>query len=221
MALERPTSEEGVANLALGRCKEDEIATFDDDLNRARVARRHFGLVRDALLARLDWNFASAWDTPAADTVASSGPLATRFVLPADCVVVRQVFLTDMLELGNDEWEIATGRVTIASVEAEAKVLLCNYSSIKVRYTRKVTSPRLWDPLFMDAFVCLYAAAMAPELGKSTSMAAALLQEAEGLLVPLAKRVDSREKAATQVGGTKLTSWIAARGGYPFRRPWW
>lgn len=220
MALQRPSSEEDVANLALGKCHDEEIATFDDGVNRARVARRHFGLVRDALLARLDWNFAAAWDVPAADTADGIGVLVNRFPLPADCVAVRAVYegeASDDTRLGDDEWAVESGRVTLAGVEVEAKVLVCDIDNPTVKYTRRVESPRLWDPLFMNAFVCLYAGAMAPELGRSDSEAKGYLAEAETLLVPLAKGADSREKASSKVGGRRLTSWLAARGG---RQPW-
>jgi len=210
--LQRPSSEEAVANLALGKCKEDEIATFDDDLNRARVARRHFGLVRDALLRRLDWNFASAYVTPAADVTAGAGELSVRYPMPPDCIAVREVFVDD-IALGDDEWAVESGRVIVGGVEVEAMIVVTSKTGAEIRYTRRVESPRLWDPLFMQAFIGLYAHAMAPELGRSTSQAAAYLAEAEELLVPLAKRTDSKEKATSKVGGRKLPSWLAARGG--------
>lgn len=213
MPLARPDSEETVANLALGKCKEEEIATFDDDTHRARVARRHFGLVRDALLRRLDWNFASARVAPAADAVAGIGDFSIRYPMPPDCIAVRRV-----AGLGDDEWAVETGRVTIAAVEVDATIVVCNVSGVLVHYTRRVELPTLWDPLFMDAFVCLLAAAMAPELGRSLQQAGSFIGQAEDILVPLAKRTDSREKAPSKVGGGKLPSWIAARGGWSYGR---
>lgn len=223
MALARPTTDEMVANLALDKCKEDEIATFDDDINRARVARRHYAAERDALLCRLDWNFASTWVTPAADTAESIGVLRTRYPLPPDCLVVREVLgnTDDDVPLGDDEWAVETGRATVGGAEVETKVLVCNEATVTLRYTRLVDSPRLWDPLFLKAFVCLLAAAMAPQLGKSRTEASAMLEEAEQLLVPMAKRGDSKEKAPSKVGGQRLPSWIAARGNFRTRGRWW
>jgi hypothetical protein len=222
MALTRASSEEEFANLALGRCKEDEIATFDDDVNRARVVRRHFGLVRDALLRRLDWNFASTWTQPAADALAGVGTFVNRYPLPSECIAVRAVFdgSADVV-LDDDQWAVEGGRVTLAGADVEAMILVCNSASALIRFTRRVESPRLWDPLFSQAFICLLAAACAPELGRSMSQANALAGEAESILVPLAKRVDAKEKAPSKVGGERLPSWIAARAGFRSRRFWW
>jgi hypothetical protein len=215
MPLLRASSELEVANLALGRAKEDEIASFDDDLHRARVARRHFGTERDAVLAELDWNFASAWQQPAADVAPSMGPLKTRFPLEADTIVVREVFPSSSGSgpLGEDRWAMESGNATVAGAVIEAKILTCNETSVLVRYTKRIENVRLWDPLFIKAYVCRLAGAMATELGKSNAMAQSLLEEAESLLVAKAKRIDSHEAAPSVAGQRQLTTWLAARGG--------
>jgi hypothetical protein len=211
MGLARPDSEESVANLALGKCHEDEIASFNDDVNRARVVRRHFGLVRDALLRRFDWNFAADWVAPAAAVGLGLGTLDTRYIMPTDCLAIRAV---DGLE--DDEWESTTARITDnAGVVIEAMVLVREAGDgTLVKYTRRVETVRLWDPMFTEAFVCLLAAACAPELGRSTSQAAAFRAEAEELLVPLARAADSKEKAKSKATlHLPLNSWLWARRG--------
>lgn len=213
MALDRPATEEAIANLALDRCKEDEIASFDDDLNRARVVRRHFGAVRDALLRRFDWNFASTWVAPAASATATHGEWQYVYPLPSDCLAVREV-----RDLQEDEWEVTTLRMTDSvGADVEALVLATDDASPDVRYTRKVAAVRLWDATFADAFVCQLAARCCPNLGKSIAMARAFTAEAEDLLTPAAARADSQEKAKSKVAHQGVTSWLAARAG--FRRP--
>lgn len=219
MPAPRPDSEESVANLALDECKEDEIATLDDDLARARVVRRHFAIERDATLARLDWNFAMAWARPAADTVASPGALAIRFPLPPDCIAVREVFSAPGVALLDDEWAVETSRVVLGGVEVEAKVLVTNCATPLVRYTRRVETVALWDPLFLKAFVKFLAGAIAPKLGKSSAMAQRFTSEAEALLLPIAKKADSKEKAPTKQGRTDQGySWLMARRGFRMGR---
>lgn len=208
MALERPTSEDGIANLILGKCLEDEIATLDDDLARARVVRQFFASERDALLRRFDWNFASTWCRPAADAGTPTGLFTVRYPLPDDCLAVREVE-----SLSDAEWGVASAIVSNAGVEVEAMVLECDAASAHVRYTRKVTTVRLWDPLFLKAFVGLCAGACAGQLGRSIRQAQSYTAEAEQLLAPMAMRADSKEKAPDKVARVKLNPWLRARFG--------
>src|SRR5438105_1471570 len=101
MAQDRARSELDAANLALSYIREPGITSFEENTHRARVCRKHFGTVRDALLRGANYNFATWRFAPARDPVDSIGPLVKRYALPDECLKVRGV---DGLEA--DEWEV-------------------------------------------------------------------------------------------------------------------
>lgn len=197
MSLARPSTEIQAANGALSHCKQPGIALFTEDNIRARQCSIHFGAVRDAVLAEHPWSFATGWVTPARDPVDSLGPLKGRFPLPADCITVRSV---DGLE--EDEWTLE------ASDGAEAKVLVTNATAPLVCFTKRITTVKLWEPLFLEVFQYRLAAAMAPMLLGSQVAAANLANDADQKLAP-AQRADKREAARSTV--SRDTSWIRAR----------
>lgn len=198
----RPDSEEGVASLALSHLDEPGIASLAEDSAGARAARKWFGAARDAVLRRHSWNFATAWDAPAADIAENLGPLKKRFPLKPDCVRVR--FVQD---LGNDEWAIEGGLATVGGVEVEASILVTNDATPLVCYTRRVEIVRLWDPLFVKAFALELAADMAGELGKGDR--APSLRKSWEEETDAAARSDAQEKAPSEV--SRDTSWLRAR----------
>jgi hypothetical protein len=89
MSLDRAGTETAAANLALGHLGQPAIADIADSSLRARTMRRFFAAARDSTMREKWWSFAKAHVRPAADPVDSIGSLATRYVLPADCLRVR------------------------------------------------------------------------------------------------------------------------------------
>jgi hypothetical protein len=201
MALQRADSELAAANLALGHCHEEEIAAPDlsDDTARARSVKRHFGTVRDALLRRsINWGFATAWATPAADPAASKGFLTKRYQLPADCIRVR--FVQNVagaagVQLQDDEWSLESGAIDNSGEPLETTFLVANIDNPVVCYTRRIQTVALWDALFLAAFTHLLAAAIAPEIGRSSELAKDQRAEAEALLAPADKATADEMRA--------------------------
>lgn len=206
MATPRPTTEEGVANLVLDKCHQDEIATLDDDAARARAVKRHFGQVRDSMLRDYDWNFATRWAVPAADPLPHDGNFSIRYVMPADCLRVRSIEDED-----DDSWAIELVSVSDDDVVA----LVTDVVAPNVCYTARVDNVALWDPLFVDAFVAMLAHRIAPAVGAGDK-AAGFLEEFKEIVAPVAKRADAREKAKSKQGA-QIGAWSAARFG--IRRP--
>lgn len=197
---------EYAANLALGHLGVPEIASLNDGTTRARKARLFFAPVRDALLRRKDWNFASSFFSPSRDPVDSLGRFKSRYPMPSDCVAVRE-----LVDCEGTAWALESGQVTVAGTGVAATVLVTNEPSPIVRYTRRVENVLLWDALFLEAFGYFLGADMATALGKSKSMADYLRGIGEDK-VPLAAKVDSKEQSKAR--HRPPTSWELAR-----RRP--
>lgn len=194
----RAGTETEMANAALRLCKEPPVAAITENVHRARVCRAAFPDVRDALLRRKDWNFATHWFTPAESATASAGPLTHRFILPADILRVRFVD-----GLSADEWAIEE-----AAAPGETAVLVTNAAAPLVCATRRIESPALWDALFSQAFAAALAAAVAPSIARDSGLAETLSGMAEAYLAQAA-RIDAKEKAISSLPVN--TSWLVAR----------
>jgi hypothetical protein len=200
MALPPIATELDAANAALSLIGVQALSSFDEARTAARVVKRHFGTLRDALLKKTDWNFASAQATLSLAGVAADKPHAFRYLLPEDCLVVRAV-----LGLEADEWAVtAAGTadgplVDYLDTVAEAPV---------VQFTRRVVDPVRWNPEFTLIFVQQLAEASAPQCTRSGSAANRAHQVAAEML-PEARRNDARERAPSQISRT--TSWVTAR----------
>lgn len=207
-------TEEYAANLALGHLGQPEIATMGDGTTRARKMRQFFPIARRSLLRQKHWNFATAWQQPAADPVQSPGHLKIRYVLAADTVQVRYI-------KGDSrrEWEIESSRAAVGGVDVEALLLVTNITSPVICYTSDVTAPRLWDDMFLDGFGYELAGYAAESLGRSREFAAEMRALAKEKIGEAATR-SSKERGRQH--HRPETSWETRRRGRGFsgRRLW-
>lgn len=198
-------TETSVANGVLAELGEPPLAgTLDGDEAAAIVIRAVFAEIRDRVLVREHWNFATAWCTPAADTVASRGPLAKRYPLPQDCLKVRSV--SGLLA---DEWAMEAAAVGETDIPAAVKVLVSNIDAPVVCYTRRITQPALWEPEFVEVLEKELAAMCAPQIARAAPSKRAELKTDAKLSLGEAARTNAREQARSQV--SQNTSWITSR----------
>ena len=111
---------------------------------------RHFSFVRDRLLKLHPWVFARRTAAPARRTDAVAG-WDYAFALPTDCLKVLAV---------------VEGGMALTHFEIVDGELLCNYETVHLRYTAKVTDTSKWDPAFEDAFC----AALAGEIAAAVTV---------------------------------------------------
>lgn len=202
-------TDEFAANLALGHLGEPEIAAMSDLSKRARKIRQFFAPARDELLRRNDWNFASAWHIPAADTVPGLGPFKIRYPMPAYCVRVREV-----AGCAGEHWQIESAVADVAGAAVNVEILVTNLTSPTVRITRNDIPVRLWDALFLSAYAHMLASYLATSLGKSQTTAERHEAKAMEIIVSAAT-IDSKEQGRQH--RKPETSWsIARRGGRGF-----
>jgi hypothetical protein len=236
----RAQSELEAANLALGTIGEPPIGSFTDNNARARKINMWFGTVRDAVQRDHDFGFCSAYCIPAMDPTPALGKLKNRFVMPDDCLKVRDVrpykpstapnyggiSITDpnviaQLEalnsqpVGDREWDMEAAAVNPGDPPPAAMVMVTNIAQPVVNYTRRITIVRLWDALFLEAFVPELGAAVAPAIARDINAADKKKAEA-GEMMDDAARTDSREQSPKHV--SKETLWVRSRFiGYGYR----
>ena len=199
-------TEEYAANLALGHLGQPEIASMNDKTTRARKIRQFFAVARDDLQRHKPWNFCTAWVTPAADKVASPGHLKIRYVLPEDCLRVRFI-------KGDNrrEWEIESGAAALGGADVEASILVTNIVVPVICYSRRVTSVRLWDAMFLTSFGYVLAGYCATSLGKSREWGDDMIAKGKQTTA------DASAISAKERGGEHIrpeTSWVRARRGF-------
>lgn len=201
----RAGTEEEAADLALSDIGQRGIVSLDDNNARARAVRTNFASVRDALLEKHHWNFATAYATPAAVLPVGGWPgrFKSRFPLPADCLKVRFVAGSTA-----DDWEVLSDQADQAGSPSEVKVLATDIEAPTICYTKLVDDVRLWSAAFLKAFRHDLAAAIAPSVVGSSARADS--EEAKAMrLTGDAARSNGRERARGQV--SRNTSWVASR----------
>jgi hypothetical protein len=175
-----------IANLALSHLGARRLTELDTDTTvEAQACRLHYTRVRDALLRRMPWNFA----TKRAAVVYSSSPISdwvSSWTLPADCVRVLRVSLDDPLAAKRD-------------FAVEGRKLLTDHASnatVEIVYTSNTAATTDYDPLFFDAFSYLLAAAVAPDITDNPTLAESCLAKYQALGLADAIRADAREAFA-------------------------
>jgi hypothetical protein len=145
-----------IANLALMQIGDQTITSFSDGITRANVVDAFYPIARDAVLEEHPWNFAEkrvalaqiAGDTPAFE-------FSYFYQLPADCIRVRYIDETD------PEYPH----------KVEGDRLLCDLSAVNLLYTRRVTDPNRFSPLFVEALMYKLASMIAMPLLKNSKLA--------------------------------------------------
>jgi hypothetical protein len=135
------TSEVSVANQALGWLGLDPIISLDDPSKSAQLCKTNLPPLRDAVLEGVEWTFAQQRATMAPETTIPIWGYAQRFLLPAGCLKVN--YVTDSPDIYEsmplDPWV------------KEGQYILCNATTIYIRYTERITDPKVWSEGFSQA----------------------------------------------------------------------
>lgn len=172
-----------VVNLALVQIGyRDRVAWLGEGSKAARAARDIYSQTRDAVLRMANWGFAERIAAAVLSGQPAPAPWSVSYAYPADCLRVRNLFGPAYLADKNNP---VRALYTIANDVTAGKVIFSNTVGATLVYTRQVTSPLLWEPLFIEM--------LANELGKGLALALAsgdaakMAMEGEKAIVPLAE----------------------------------
>lgn len=144
-----------IANLALAHIGSGKTITNveTEESQEAKAVRAVWDIVRDVMLRRAPWNFATGFSTPGFISSDPAPKWAKAYQLPADYVCMRV---------------INTGITAEADAEIPYRVvgrqLYSNLASITIEYTKRVEDTGLWSPDFVEAFSYRLASYIAPRL---------------------------------------------------------
>lgn len=149
------TSPVDIMNSALIKLGAECIISEDDSSTRARLCKRRYPFVRDALLRSHPWNFAMAYSqlaevSPKPDDVFDYERV---FQLPSDCLRV----ISTNLPVDVRWEEIENGRIAADTAE------------IYVKFVRKISDVTKFDANFVEVLALALAADIAYSLTQSTA----------------------------------------------------
>jgi hypothetical protein len=137
-----------IANVALEILGKPAITSLLDNSNAARAINSTYDITRRALIAgRSTWRFSvkRASLAPSAVPVVS-GPYATQYPLPSDCL---RVLLAGDTYPGLDLSDYRMGP-TDAGYVVEGRMILCDYGSpLSLQYVADITDTTMFDPWFV------------------------------------------------------------------------
>lgn len=189
------TSSVEICNSALVKIGATRISSLSDDSKEAKVCNEQYNKLRKKLLLSHLWNFAIR-RVALADT--GNTPVyefSNEFALPSD---VLRVIETNLLD--DQEWVIENN-------SSNQRVLLCNATTINIRYIKDVTDTTVFTPTFEESLAYLMAADLAMSIANSRSLSRDMYA-AYKAEVAEARSFDAQENSRQMV---EANEWIDVR----------
>jgi hypothetical protein len=199
-----------IANLALSHAKSrGEIASLTESSREAKICRQHFDVARDEMLRAHDWGFARRYIALAARSGETLPPgWLHAYGYPSDCLAARRLLRPEQLSSeGATYWSSQDERLQrshrdeaerfeVASDDAKTgRLIFCNIAQPWLRYTATVTTPAVFDPLFVAAMALHLGGLISPGLHGNDDHSKVLLQRAAAK-VSEAEAADANEVAS-------------------------
>lgn len=187
-----------IANVALLRIGQlQTIADLDEDTPQAMAVKAIFNHTRDAVLEAFAWPFAtfraqlaviaSVEDDP--DDVNLRTGWAFTYALPNECIAPRYLYPgTNNPGEGQEIPFVIEGDLT------RGRVLLTDLDEAELVYTRLVTTPQRWSPMFRDALAMRLAAELAMSTAKKQQLGLGLFSIYERWIAKAAAAVFNQGK---------------------------
>lgn len=184
-------SEIAICNQALGWLGANQIISFDDASQEAKLCKANYQYLRDAVLEDYAWSFAVKRDSlaPLAETPVTYG---YAFQVPSDAIRILQVSVDASFDPTEDVvWEIEDNKI------------LTDNASIYVRYVYRVTDPTKFSPNFKQALAARIAADIAIPLSASRAL------QSDMYSLYTMKIAEAAQKDGTQGRNKRLrSSWL-------------
>jgi hypothetical protein len=148
------TSVVDIYNMALNNIgHSQQVAATDEQSKAARVCSQWYEHCRDEMLKATEWPFATAWKALSQLTNVPTDDWALAYDYPSDALKARFIVLGHRRVHPYDRVPFE-----IASQESSGrKMILCDYEAITLCYTRRVTDPEKFPPLFTGALAAYLA----------------------------------------------------------------
>jgi hypothetical protein len=176
----------GICNIALSHIGKPTITDLDEASEEARQCKLHYELTRDTMLQVYPWEFAKTMIALAEIANTWQQRWQYAYQRPSDCLKARRI----VLDIDNPD---DTATVPMGVSEG---AIYCGVSPATLEYTRKLTDPSKFPPLFQDALSWALATKIAMPLTRDQSVRKDAFQIA-GQTMETAKTADANEEASS------------------------
>ena len=179
-----------ICNLALAKIGDEQITSLTENSKAARLCNLVYEPMRDATTRAHPWNFAVTRVALAADVTAPTYEYDAQFALPSDFL---RLLGTDLLDT--------------AKFLVESGHILCDASTLNIRYVQQVIDPNRYDWLFIEALSARIAAELAIAIADNRALSVDLFN------LFSTKLADARTADATEGTPEDLTAdtWLNSR----------
>lgn len=188
-----------VCNKALALLGANTILSLDDDQTEAIVCKAAYNAVRDKVLEDRVWTFASGRTTLNPDAIPPDFGYSYRFLIPNHWVRVVNVDSPN-----NTGANYVGGKFRWAR---EGQYILCDSSTINVKFLDRVEDVAQWSAAAIDAFSYALASEICVPLTENSAMMERLLGVYMNRIVD-AGATDGAQGVAEQL---RATRWRAGR----------
>ena len=197
-----------VCNHALLKVGADLIASLDTSsatdegvIRSATLCNVFYDQALEETLRLYPWNCCTKRATPTKLATAPAFGYDNAFQIPNDCMRIINIFDNVNQYDGEMRWTI------------EGDHILCDYSTIYLKYIAKPTSVGILDPLAMQAFICVLASKLCSPLQLDSDWAMRITNELYQIVLPQARSIDTIENKELML---EESYWITGRN---FDRP--
>lgn len=190
-----------ICNLALGELRaKARILSLGEASIEAEKCSLYYATTRDATLEAFDWDFACAYEE-LAQTGTPPSDWLYQYTLPGDMLTAREVIPPTGRGTTPIPFKLAT------NAAGSARVLLCDQSSVTLRYTRRIETPGIFSASFVHCLSLHLAARMAVSLTGDIKLSEEKMREYFTAL-STAKAVSANQRTPDQ---DQESSYITAR----------
>lgn len=194
-------SETDLVNVALRHIGAGRITSLNDGSAEANAANDIYTAVRDGLLAKHNWNYATKRVQLARSSTTPSFGFSYGYVLPSDWVKTVSVHDNDA----------GVSSITFRhETNGTEQVLLADSENVYLRYIARITDPNMMPADFRTALQFALARDLAVPIANSNTLRDQMNDEA--------KRSLAFAKSADAMGSSPEPrargSWVTSRGGW-------
>ena len=169
-----------ICNMAIFRIGNGtRIDDLEENSQPARICKQFYDSSRDFVLrADCDWGFATAFAQLAEVADNPNPDFQYAYAVPNDCMRVRRIvnpgWQQGAIPAGFECYMPELPRIPFRVVNGSSQRLIStSVSPATLEYTLKVTSPELFDPIFVSALAWYLAGEIAGPLAKDAGIASA------------------------------------------------